>query len=89
MDDKRGTKEELLDQLSIRTKAAIIESILGLGHIFKQQGYKELKDMPDIIHEMETDLRNYNTENYKHKIRGQQPDGPHWEIQKRIISWAR
>eukprot|EP00972_Heterocapsa_arctica_P009265 1365789-Heterocapsa_arctica.AAC.1 len=36
MDDKRGTKEELLDQLSIRTKAAIIESILGLGYIFKE-----------------------------------------------------
>eukprot|EP00972_Heterocapsa_arctica_P101714 14986246-Heterocapsa_arctica.AAC.1 len=37
MDDKRGTKEELLDRLTIRTKAAIIESILGLGYIFKQQ----------------------------------------------------
>eukprot|EP00972_Heterocapsa_arctica_P106903 15747351-Heterocapsa_arctica.AAC.1 len=24
---------------------------------------------------MESDLRNYNTESYKHKIRGQHPDG--------------
>eukprot|EP00972_Heterocapsa_arctica_P092755 13679221-Heterocapsa_arctica.AAC.1 len=69
MDDKRGTKEELLDQLSVRTKAAIIQSILGLGYIFKELGDKELKDMPDIINDMETDLRNYSTDNYKHKIR--------------------
>eukprot|EP00972_Heterocapsa_arctica_P030053 4429585-Heterocapsa_arctica.AAC.1 len=31
--------------------------------------------MPDIINEMDIDLRNYSTENYKHKIRGQHPDG--------------
>eukprot|EP00972_Heterocapsa_arctica_P032058 4723745-Heterocapsa_arctica.AAC.1 len=36
MDDERGTKEELLDQLSVRTKTAVIESILGLGCIFKE-----------------------------------------------------
>eukprot|EP00972_Heterocapsa_arctica_P068784 10165457-Heterocapsa_arctica.AAC.1 len=34
----------------------------------------ELKDMPDIINEMESDLRNFNTESFKHKIRGQHPD---------------
>eukprot|EP00972_Heterocapsa_arctica_P050189 7381682-Heterocapsa_arctica.AAC.1 len=31
--------------------------------------------MPDIINEMETYLRNDSTANYKHKVRGQHPDG--------------
>eukprot|EP00972_Heterocapsa_arctica_P114724 16443969-Heterocapsa_arctica.AAC.1 len=74
MDKKRGTKEKLLGTITIRTKAAIIENILGLGHIFKQKGYEELKDMPSIINEMEAELRDSNSENFHHKIRGQRPD---------------
>eukprot|EP00972_Heterocapsa_arctica_P104756 15437777-Heterocapsa_arctica.AAC.1 len=74
MDDNRGMKEVILDIISVRTKAAIIESILGLGYIYKNNGYEELKDMPDIINEMETDLRDFKPENFKHKNRGQHPD---------------
>eukprot|EP00972_Heterocapsa_arctica_P074899 11054626-Heterocapsa_arctica.AAC.1 len=67
-------KEKLLDNITDITKAAIMESILGLGCIFQQQGFMELQDMPDIINEMESELRNSNTENFKRKIRGQHPD---------------
>eukprot|EP00972_Heterocapsa_arctica_P052602 7739444-Heterocapsa_arctica.AAC.1 len=59
MDDKRGMAEGIMDNISVRTKAAIIESILGFGYMFKHKGYEELDDMPDIINEMEKDLRDF------------------------------
>eukprot|EP00972_Heterocapsa_arctica_P096400 14221601-Heterocapsa_arctica.AAC.1 len=37
MDKKKGTREKRLGTIKTRTKAAIIESILGLGYIFKQK----------------------------------------------------
>eukprot|EP00972_Heterocapsa_arctica_P028220 4151402-Heterocapsa_arctica.AAC.1 len=46
-------------EITARTKAAIIESILGLGCIFAKEGFEELKDMPDIINEVEKGLRSY------------------------------
>eukprot|EP00972_Heterocapsa_arctica_P060531 8930096-Heterocapsa_arctica.AAC.1 len=69
MDGQRGMTEDILDTISVRTKAAIIYSILGLGYIFKHKGYEELKDMPDIINDMEKYLRNFQPENFKHKNR--------------------
>eukprot|EP00972_Heterocapsa_arctica_P114135 16440912-Heterocapsa_arctica.AAC.1 len=74
LDEKRGAKEMLLDSITDITNTAIVESILGLGYVFKHKGFMELKDMPDIINGMESELRNFNTENFKHKIRGQHPD---------------
>eukprot|EP00972_Heterocapsa_arctica_P062981 9291176-Heterocapsa_arctica.AAC.1 len=41
LDKGRGTKEMLLNKISTRTKAAIVQSILGLGLIFRQQGHVE------------------------------------------------
>eukprot|EP00972_Heterocapsa_arctica_P102789 15150742-Heterocapsa_arctica.AAC.1 len=73
MDDNRGMTEAFWTS-SVRAKAAIIESILELGYIFKHKGYEESKDMPDIISEMEKDLRDFKSENFKHKNRGQHPD---------------
>eukprot|EP00972_Heterocapsa_arctica_P108248 15940777-Heterocapsa_arctica.AAC.1 len=61
-------------EISMDTKAAIIESILGQGYLFTKTGYKELKDMPDIINEMEKDLRSYRHKNFKREKRGQHPD---------------
>eukprot|EP00972_Heterocapsa_arctica_P037436 5510224-Heterocapsa_arctica.AAC.1 len=70
MDCARGTEEFKLG-ITDRTKAAIIESILGLGYIFTNRRYEELIDMPDIINLMETGLREFKTENSRHKERGQ------------------
>eukprot|EP00972_Heterocapsa_arctica_P054770 8072644-Heterocapsa_arctica.AAC.1 len=38
----------MLSEINCRTKANIIQSILGLGHIFRQQRHPELSDLPDI-----------------------------------------
>eukprot|EP00972_Heterocapsa_arctica_P009839 1448618-Heterocapsa_arctica.AAC.1 len=55
------------------TKAAVIESILGLGYIVAKKGYKSLKDMPDIINAVEKDLISFHHKNFKHKMKGQHP----------------
>eukprot|EP00972_Heterocapsa_arctica_P037123 5464729-Heterocapsa_arctica.AAC.1 len=39
LDDRRGTTEGLLNQINTRTKAAIVNSILGLGLIYRQRGH--------------------------------------------------
>ncbi len=64
----------IINEISQRTKAGIVLSILGLGHIFKQQGFWELKDLPHIINFLETELR-FNDMRMTHKIRGQHPAG--------------
>eukprot|EP00972_Heterocapsa_arctica_P113186 16435854-Heterocapsa_arctica.AAC.1 len=74
LDKRRDSEEQLLHIINTRTKAAIIHIILGLGHIFRQQGHEYLSDMPDIINLLETELRNFNTEDFIHKNRGQHPE---------------
>ncbi len=64
----------IVNEISQRTKAGIVLSILGLGHIFKQQGFVELSDLPHIINFQETELR-INDMRMTHKIRGQHPAG--------------
>eukprot|EP00972_Heterocapsa_arctica_P026390 3885735-Heterocapsa_arctica.AAC.1 len=56
--------------ISVNTKAAIIESIMGLGIIYAEK-YEELEDIPDIINEIEKGLRSFNNRDYQHKKRGQ------------------
>eukprot|EP00972_Heterocapsa_arctica_P059376 8755810-Heterocapsa_arctica.AAC.1 len=63
--------EEFIQEISYRTKAAIIKSILGLGYISTNKGYEELRDMPDIINEMEKGLKSFQPANFKHNMRGQ------------------
>eukprot|EP00972_Heterocapsa_arctica_P061154 9017545-Heterocapsa_arctica.AAC.1 len=70
--DQTKCMEEFVD-ITVRTKPAIIESILGLGYIYAKEGYEELKDMPDIINEAEKGLRSYQHKDYKHTNRGQHP----------------
>eukprot|EP00972_Heterocapsa_arctica_P115508 16448083-Heterocapsa_arctica.AAC.1 len=38
----------LLNEINTRTKANVIQSILGLGQICRQQQHPELLEMPDI-----------------------------------------
>eukprot|EP00972_Heterocapsa_arctica_P075557 11144962-Heterocapsa_arctica.AAC.1 len=40
---------------TIDIEATIEESILGLGAIFAEHGYKELEDLPDMVNELEKD----------------------------------
>eukprot|EP00972_Heterocapsa_arctica_P047143 6954834-Heterocapsa_arctica.AAC.1 len=44
----RTVQYSLLSEINCRTQANIIQSILGLGHISRQQQHSELLDMPDI-----------------------------------------
>eukprot|EP00972_Heterocapsa_arctica_P050305 7397695-Heterocapsa_arctica.AAC.1 len=48
LNKSRARIETLLNESNTRTKANIIQSILGLGQIFRQQQHSELLDMPDI-----------------------------------------
>ncbi len=66
--------DTIINEISQRTKAGIVLSILGLGHIFKQQGFWELKDLPFITNCLETELR-FNDMRMTHKVRGQHPSG--------------
>eukprot|EP00972_Heterocapsa_arctica_P088784 13091598-Heterocapsa_arctica.AAC.1 len=43
LDKIRGMKEMLLNHINTRTKATIVQSILGLGLIFRQQGTKNCR----------------------------------------------
>eukprot|EP00972_Heterocapsa_arctica_P078525 11580327-Heterocapsa_arctica.AAC.1 len=47
-------------EINSTTKANIIQSILGLGQIFRQQRHPELADLPDIVNFLETELRHFN-----------------------------
>eukprot|EP00972_Heterocapsa_arctica_P110584 16283103-Heterocapsa_arctica.AAC.1 len=63
----------MLSEINCRTKANIIQSILGLGHIFRQQRHPELSDLPDIVNYLETELRFSDMNDIVHKTRGQHP----------------
>eukprot|EP00972_Heterocapsa_arctica_P095935 14155756-Heterocapsa_arctica.AAC.1 len=80
LNKRRASKETLLNEINTRTKANIILSILGLGLIYRQQGYSELSDMPDIINFVEAELRELNMDDYMHKIRGQHPEARNNQI---------
>eukprot|EP00972_Heterocapsa_arctica_P057486 8481786-Heterocapsa_arctica.AAC.1 len=47
---------------------------MGLGYIFAKTGYKEQKDMPNVINEVGQFLISFHHKNFKHKMRGQHPD---------------
>eukprot|EP00972_Heterocapsa_arctica_P021150 3113513-Heterocapsa_arctica.AAC.1 len=63
----------ILCEINRTTKANIIQSILGLGHVFRQQRHPELADLADIVNYLETELRFYDMRDYMHKTRGQHP----------------
>eukprot|EP00972_Heterocapsa_arctica_P043168 6364624-Heterocapsa_arctica.AAC.1 len=65
--------EEFTLEITYRAKAAIIESILGLGYIFTNKGFEDLRDMPDIVNDMENGLISFQPANFKHKMRGPHP----------------
>eukprot|EP00972_Heterocapsa_arctica_P043225 6375443-Heterocapsa_arctica.AAC.1 len=65
--------DTLLNDINTRTKANIIHTILGLGQICRQQQHSELADMPDIVHFLEQELRELNTDDFTHRTRGQHP----------------
>ena len=62
----------IINEINMRTKANIVLSILGLGHIFRQQGFHELRDIPFIVNLLETELR-FHDMRMAHKTRGQHP----------------
>ncbi len=64
----------ILNRMNCRTKADIMQSILGLGHIFRQQRRPGLQDMPHNVKHPETELRKFNMDDYTHKARGQYPE---------------
>eukprot|EP00972_Heterocapsa_arctica_P114372 16442116-Heterocapsa_arctica.AAC.1 len=65
----------IISEINQRTKANIIQSILGLGHIYRQHGFIELLNLPQIVNDLETELR-YHDMRMMHKTRGQHPAGP-------------
>eukprot|EP00972_Heterocapsa_arctica_P037960 5586894-Heterocapsa_arctica.AAC.1 len=50
----------MLSEINCTTKANIIQSILGLGHVVRQQRHPELTDLPDIVNFLEAELRFFN-----------------------------
>jgi hypothetical protein len=62
----------IINEINMKTKANIVLSILGLGHIFRQQGFHELRDIPFIVNLLETELR-FHDMRMAHKTRGQHP----------------
>ena len=65
----------IINEINMRTKASIVQSILGLGHIYRQQGFIELRNLPHIVNLLETELRFHHLR-MTHKTRGQHPAGP-------------
>eukprot|EP00972_Heterocapsa_arctica_P046562 6871441-Heterocapsa_arctica.AAC.1 len=43
----------ILNEINQITKANIIQSILGLGHVYRQQRHPELMDLPFIVNFLE------------------------------------
>jgi hypothetical protein len=62
----------IIDDINKNTKANIMQSLLGLGQIFREQAFTELMDLPHIINYLETELR-YHDMLMNHKQRGQHP----------------
>eukprot|EP00972_Heterocapsa_arctica_P038499 5673152-Heterocapsa_arctica.AAC.1 len=54
--DRPVLNYSILTEINCTTKANIIQSILGLGHVFRQQRHPELADPPDIVNYLETEL---------------------------------
>ena len=88
------TREDytIINEISQKTKASIVQSTLGLGHIYRQQGFVELSDLPHIVNFMETELR-FHDMRMTHKTRGQHPAGPagtnQWEDEDTEIMMAQ
>ena len=62
----------IIDDINKFTKANIMQSILGLGQIFREQAFTELTDLPHIVNFLEAELR-YSDMQMNHKQRGQHP----------------
>jgi hypothetical protein len=62
----------IIDDINQITKANIMQSILGLGQIYREQVFTELLDLPHIVNYLETELR-YHDMQINHKQRGQHP----------------
>eukprot|EP00972_Heterocapsa_arctica_P068898 10179502-Heterocapsa_arctica.AAC.1 len=54
--DRPVQNYSILTEINCTMKANIIQSILGLGHVFRQQRHPELTDLPDIVNYLETEL---------------------------------
>eukprot|EP00972_Heterocapsa_arctica_P014141 2082887-Heterocapsa_arctica.AAC.1 len=74
LNKNRARIETLLNEINTRTKANILQSILGLGQISRQQQHMELSDMLDIVNLIEAELRNVNMDDITHRTRGQHPE---------------
>eukprot|EP00972_Heterocapsa_arctica_P111471 16411045-Heterocapsa_arctica.AAC.1 len=53
-----------------------MQSILGLGQIYREQAFTELLDLSHIVNYLETELR-YHDMQMNHKQRGQHPMNYH------------
>eukprot|EP00972_Heterocapsa_arctica_P077869 11485902-Heterocapsa_arctica.AAC.1 len=62
----------ILNEINRIIKTNIIQSILGFGHIYRQQRHPELADMPNIVNYLETELRFSDMKTIR-KTRGQHP----------------
>eukprot|EP00972_Heterocapsa_arctica_P090632 13372131-Heterocapsa_arctica.AAC.1 len=60
----------ILHDIDRVTKTNIIQSIVGLGHVYRQQRHQELTDLPCIVNFLEVELRIFDLSTI-HKRRGE------------------
>eukprot|EP00972_Heterocapsa_arctica_P100663 14842389-Heterocapsa_arctica.AAC.1 len=53
----------------VEVTGTILESILGLGAIFERHGFKELKDLPEMVAMLEEGLKRQRTDFISHRMR--------------------
>eukprot|EP00972_Heterocapsa_arctica_P036328 5346293-Heterocapsa_arctica.AAC.1 len=53
----------------VEVACTILESILGLGTIYEQHGFGELKELPEMVAMLESDLMSQSTNYISHRMR--------------------
>eukprot|EP00972_Heterocapsa_arctica_P092760 13680393-Heterocapsa_arctica.AAC.1 len=53
----------------VEVAGTILESILGLGAISEEHGYEELDDLPEMVVELEEDMKRQRTGVRSHRMR--------------------
>eukprot|EP00972_Heterocapsa_arctica_P016841 2486287-Heterocapsa_arctica.AAC.1 len=53
----------------VEVAGTILESILGLGAIYKQHGFEELTELPEMLTMLESDLMSQNTNFRSRRLR--------------------
>eukprot|EP00972_Heterocapsa_arctica_P009515 1401794-Heterocapsa_arctica.AAC.1 len=71
--DRTLKEHNILSEINCATKANLIQSSVGLGHVFRQQRHPVRADLPGIVNYLETELRFTKRRNFVHKARGQHP----------------